>query len=119
MTHLTSPARTRVLLALITVYQRDGRATVPGVALAAGRSRAEAHRLLVALREQGLCDWTDGAAGTLRPTVAIVRTARTCVRPTAQRPTTLGGQELSGDGAAGNSPSPGQHPAERGRHEGR
>lgn len=103
MTPDVSPARTEVLLALIAVYQRDGRATVPAVALRAGRSRSTTHRLLVGLKDLGLCDWPEGAAGTLRPTVGPAQGLRTCVRSGVGGSATIG-PELSDPGAAGNSP---------------
>lgn len=70
---IVSPARTRVLLALIAVYERDGRATVSSVAAEAGRSVVVTHSRLVELRRLGLVTWTDGTAGTLRPAVKVVR----------------------------------------------
>jgi hypothetical protein len=66
------PAATRVLMALIRVYARDGRATVRSVAAEVdlGASTTLAH--LRRLRRFGLVDWADGQTGTLRPLVGPV-----------------------------------------------
>lgn len=75
---LTAPERaigdatTATLLALLRVYERDGRATVRAVAAERGCSLNSAHKQLVELRDLGLADWDDGRAGTLRPLVAVV-----------------------------------------------
>lgn len=74
MTDVISPARTRVLLALINVYQRDGRATVREVAEAADKSPSTAYTMLLRLRDMGLVYWQPEHAGTLRPAVAPTRT---------------------------------------------
>lgn len=63
---------TRLLLALIRLHDRDGRATVGGVAQEAGYSSVGAiHHYLVELRDFGLVTWEDGRAATLRPLVTI------------------------------------------------
>ena len=65
-----SPALTRVLLALLAVYARDGRATVRDVRTEAGhRSTAHTHKMLVELARRGLVTWDAGKDGTLRPLV--------------------------------------------------
>jgi hypothetical protein len=70
------PGETRVLLALVLVYGRDGRATVRSVGAAAGlRSVNTAHKYLLRLRELDLATWTEGRVGTLRPTVAVAALA--------------------------------------------
>lgn len=66
------PGTTRTLLALIRVYERDGRATVRAVAREAGRSIAATHFNLVHLIDWALIDWTMGERGTLRPLVGRV-----------------------------------------------
>lgn len=69
-----SPAQTRVLLALLRVYERDGRATVRSVAAEAGLASygrvQETH--LSRLADAGLIAWEPGKAGTLRPLVGVV-----------------------------------------------
>lgn len=72
MTELVSPARTRVLLGLLHVHERDGRATVRSLADETGRSINPTHRHLRRLRDAGLVAWTPGSAGTLRPLVTPV-----------------------------------------------
>lgn len=67
-----TPARLRVLTALIAVWDRDGRATVKSVADEVGRGLSATWVQLVHLRRAGLAQWQDGHAGTLRPTVRIV-----------------------------------------------
>jgi DNA-binding IclR family transcriptional regulator len=66
-------AATSTLLALLRLYERDGRATVRGVAAERGCALNSAHDQLVELRSLGLVTWEDGRAGTLRPLVAVVR----------------------------------------------
>ena len=68
-----APAPTRVLLALIRVHQRDGRATVRSVAGEAGICFSTAHAHLVRLQGMGLVAQTEGQTGTLRPTVLPVQ----------------------------------------------
>lgn len=68
-----APLDTRVLAALIVVHARDGRATVTSVADQAGLSRSATHGRLVFLRDAGLATWQRRHAGTLRPTVRIIR----------------------------------------------
>lgn len=66
-------AQTRVLLALVLVYERDGRATVRSVAEQAGLSSpGSLVRHLRVLRRLGWVTWVDHRAGTLRPTVARI-----------------------------------------------
>lgn len=67
------PGMTRVLLALLAVYERDGRATMRAVAKAAGRNLTTTTSHLQALRRRGLVNWEDGQQATLRPTVGKVR----------------------------------------------
>lgn len=67
-----SPARTRVLLALLQVYRRDGWASVPAVAETAGVCRSVAHFHLRRLQAEGLVALTPGQQGTLRPLVEVV-----------------------------------------------
>lgn len=62
-----SDAQARVLLAVIRLHQRDGRATVRGIAKETGRALSTVHPALVRLRNRGLV--TDGEHGTLRPLV--------------------------------------------------
>lgn len=66
-------AATSTLLALLRVYERDGRATVRSVADERGVALSSAYRLLDELRNEGLVTWEDGQAGTLRPLVSVVR----------------------------------------------
>lgn len=58
-----------VLLALVDVYEREGRATVRRVAAAAGRSVGVTHGHLCTLRDAGLVEWEPRHFGTLRPLV--------------------------------------------------
>ncbi len=69
-----SPAQTRVLLALIRCYQRDGRATCRSVAEEAGLASVGSvyRHHLPSLRRRGLVAWEPNRAGTLRPLVAPV-----------------------------------------------
>lgn len=67
-----NPASTRVLLALVRVHARTGRATVREVAAEAGRSIARTHLHLERLKETGLVAWEVEQDGTLRPLVAVV-----------------------------------------------
>lgn len=67
------PAVTRTMLALVAVYERDGRATVRTVVAELGygvSSVSRAHTHLLELRERGLVGWE--GPGTLRPLVAPV-----------------------------------------------
>lgn len=66
-------ATTRTLLALLAVYERDGRATVRSVAAAAGRSVGVTHGHLCRLRDAELVEWEPFRYGTLRPLVGVVR----------------------------------------------
>lgn len=65
--------RTKVLLACLHIYERDGMVTMRQVADGAGVSLACAHDHLKALRSDGLVTWEDGKHGTLRPIVEVVR----------------------------------------------
>lgn len=68
-----TPAQLRVLLALVAVYERDGRATVRDVQRQAGLASpntTDAH--LRRLRRDGFATWADGRSGTLRPLVRRV-----------------------------------------------
>lgn len=68
-----SPAQTRVLLALVRVWQRDGRAEVRDVMVEADLSGVgTTHDHLVRLRDRGLVAWEPTLQGTLRPLVAPV-----------------------------------------------
>lgn len=58
-----------VMLALVFVYQRDGRATTRSVADHVGCQVSTAFRHLKTLRDDGLVAWDDTLAGTLRPLV--------------------------------------------------
>lgn len=60
---------TRVLLGLLLVDARDGRATFRSVARASGVGVGEVFYDLVDLRALGLVAWEPGAQGTLRPLV--------------------------------------------------
>jgi predicted transcriptional regulator len=62
-----SPALTNVYVALIHVFERDGRVTVRTVAEAAERGVSATHKALERLRDAGLIDWEQGRSGTLRP----------------------------------------------------
>lgn len=68
-----TPPELRVLIALLKVYERDGRATVRSVAQAAGlRGPGSTLGHLRRLRLRGLVAWEDGRTGTLRPAVRRV-----------------------------------------------
>lgn len=60
-----------VMVAVVAVYDREGRATVRGVAEVAGVGVSQTFAALRVLRGLGLVDWTDGCSGTLRPMVAV------------------------------------------------
>ena len=66
-------AATSTLLALLRVYERDGRATMREVAAERGCSLSSAVAQLERLRNAGLVTWEDGHAATLRPLVSVVR----------------------------------------------
>lgn len=70
---MISPARTRVMLALLAVYARDGRATVRSVAAEDGRATTTTYWHLFALADEGLVGGigTD-KRGALRPLVTAV-----------------------------------------------
>lgn len=78
------PSRTRVFLALVDVYQNQGRATTRQVMNAAGLSSSHsAWSQLVKLRRDGLVSWQDRRSGTLRPLYRPVKwrgSGRACVR---------------------------------------
>lgn len=63
---------TRVLGAVIEL-SRCGTVTYNDLMERTGLARGTIQRHLVDLREAGLVDWKDNAAGTLRPTVKLVR----------------------------------------------
>lgn len=65
---------TDTLTALLTAYERDGRATIDSVVAvsASSRSRDTVRKHLVTLRDFGLVDFADGLSGTLRPAVSVV-----------------------------------------------
>lgn len=65
---------TRTLLALLSVYRRDGRATVRTVAAERGdlRSISTIHGNLASLAESGLVASERWKSGTLRPLVEVV-----------------------------------------------
>jgi len=60
----------RVLVALVRVYARDGRATVARVAQEAGRSTSATHYWLLDLEDRGLV--AHEFPGTLRPLLVAV-----------------------------------------------
>ena len=67
-------ATTRVMLALVRVHARDGRATVRSVAEEAHRGVAVTYRHLGIFSRLGLVDgWGDGIQGALRPLVRTIR----------------------------------------------
>lgn len=68
------PSAIRILVALVRVHARNGRATVRELVEPSGlRSTHSVHRHLETLREQGFVAWEDGCArGTLRPLVREV-----------------------------------------------
>lgn len=67
-----SHPRIVVLLALAHVYQAGGRATFRQVAEVAGVNLSTVHTHLSSLRRLGMVEWTEGEAGTLRPTHRVV-----------------------------------------------
>lgn len=70
---MPTSAESRVLLALVAVYTRDGRATMRGVARAAGLATVStAYCHLCALRNLGYVTWDSRVPGSLRPLVAPV-----------------------------------------------
>lgn len=69
-TDAVGDADTRTLLALLAVYERDGRATVDTVAIEADRGLAVTHVHLHRLHDVGLVDY--GVRGALRPLVCVV-----------------------------------------------
>jgi DNA-binding IclR family transcriptional regulator len=67
-----SARHTRVLLAVIDVWERAGRCTVREVTEAAGyTSTGTVHPTLVALAAMGLVAWQPNTRGTLRPLVQL------------------------------------------------
>lgn len=69
--YTTEDTLTRTLLAVVTVHNEKGRATLQDVAAAMGWSaRSTAHRYVSQLRKAGLVE--SSGPGTLRPTVKIV-----------------------------------------------
>lgn len=70
---MLSRSRLNILLALCTVYRRDGRATVRAVADCADvASLSTVHHHLTELRADGWVTWDDGRDSTLRPLVRVV-----------------------------------------------
>lgn len=68
-----TPRMTRVLLAVLVVRQRLGRAPLRAVAEAAGYSSVGSmHHVVRKLRDAGLVTWEEGRVATLRPTVGPV-----------------------------------------------
>lgn len=66
--------RTRVLLAAVAIYQRQGRVTIREIAEAVDRAPSVVLTHLRVLRAAGLVTWAPGhARGTLRPLVTAVR----------------------------------------------
>lgn len=72
-----SSCHIEVLLALIEVHRRDGRATVRAVATHLHRSLSTTHRSLNVLRHRGLVTWDPNRTGTLRPLVEAAATQAT------------------------------------------
>lgn len=72
---IPSSAETRVLAALVDVYERDGRATVRAVAARANRSISPTHAALSRLRSKGWVSWSSNRDGTLRPLVRTIKVA--------------------------------------------
>lgn len=64
---------TRVLLALLHLWERDGRATMRGVAAAAGLSLTVTKHHLDKLRNEDLVTWEPHTGGTLRPLCEVAR----------------------------------------------
>lgn len=62
----------KVMLCLLHVYERDGRATFRQVADGAGLSLKTTYQHLIDLRAERQVDWQDGRSGTLRPLVREV-----------------------------------------------
>lgn len=63
---ILTPAKTRYLLAVLFLLERDGRATIRGVCDALGTTKNAVHGQLVRLRRKGFVTWTDHAGGTIR-----------------------------------------------------
>ena len=63
------PGATRVLIALLTVQARDGRATVREVAKEAGRAISTTYEALQRLARFDLVEWS--TSGTLRAPLAV------------------------------------------------
>lgn len=79
---IISPATTRVLLALLRVQVRDGRATVQSVQREAGlRSTNNTHRHLRCLVDLGLVTWPEHTNGALHAPLAVVLPHRQETRP--------------------------------------
>ena len=67
-----SPARTRVLLALVGLHERDGRATVREIADLVGVSYSTCYAHLKALHRDGFVASAPLSGGTLRPLLQVV-----------------------------------------------
>lgn len=65
--------RTKVLLTLLHLWEKNGRATVREVASGAGLSLEPTLIHLRGLKAEGLVAWDEGSRGTLRPLVEVVR----------------------------------------------
>lgn len=65
-------AQTACLLALIQCYQRDGRATIGGVARQMGKAKSTVQVHLKRLERAGLVASELDSCGTLRPLVEVV-----------------------------------------------
>lgn len=71
---LLDGTRLQVLLALVRVHAREGRATVRMIGQEAGiPSTGHVLHVLRRLRDLGFCAWEDGTQGTIRPTLQPVR----------------------------------------------
>jgi DNA-binding IclR family transcriptional regulator len=68
------PEVTRVMLALLVVYRRDGRATISSVTAETGGGRGNTHEHLHRLADDGLVAM--GKAGALRPLIGPVKFGR-------------------------------------------
>lgn len=66
-------SRTRVLLTVLHLFERNGRVTMRETAEGAGLSLTATKRHLDALRDEGLVGWDPDTSGTLRPLVEVVR----------------------------------------------
>lgn len=65
--------RTKVLLALVCLYEQRGRVTVREVADGAGLPLGTTHAHLLRLRDDGFVAWEPHSQGSLRPLMGQVR----------------------------------------------